>query len=84
MNRKHQSTYQNPQIFHNSALNPNWSTYPTVSPNFPQIPSREINNSYQKYYSIPIQNSFNLLENNEQPNFLAPINKNTFTEVEKY
>ena len=92
--RAYEPTFQNPQyncqIYQNSALNnPKWSLYSTLTPdNFPQISPEGITNSYhQKYYSVPIQNSFDLLENDEQYqqiNYSAPFSKNNFQEIEKY
>ena len=80
------SQYNRPsQIIENPSLNnPSWSAYPNLLPdNFPT----EETNSYQKYYSVPIQNSFNLLENNEQyehVNYSAPISKYNSRQIEKY
>ena len=80
------SQYNRPsQIIENPSLNnPSWSAYPILSPdNFPT----EETNSYQKYYSVPIQNSFDLLENNEQyehVNYSAPISKYNSRQIEKY
>ena len=68
----------------------NWysktTTLPKLSPdNFPKIFPENITNSYnQKYYSVPIQNSFNLLENDEQLNYSAPFRNYNFQEMEKY
>ena len=89
--RAQEPTFQNPQfnsqIYQNSGFNnPKWSPYSNLSPdNFPQIFPENITNSYnQKYYSVPIQNSFNLLENDEQLNYSAPFRNYNFQEMEKY
>ena len=70
----------------NLNLNPKWSLYSNLSPdNFTQISPENITNSYhQKYYSVPIQNSFNLLGNDEQLNYSAPFRNYNFQEMEKY